>query len=71
MINAIINGIFKLITSLAGAILSPFVAFISDAFPSLRTCYYEYYEFFNASFSKCAFNFGIFICSSFMYGFII
>lgn len=39
MINAIINGIFKLITMLASAILTPFVAFITSLFPDLRCSY--------------------------------
>ena len=36
MINAIIKGLFKLITMIAGLILSPIIAIITALFPDLR-----------------------------------
>lgn len=39
MINAIIKGIFGIITMLANVILTPIVAIITGLFPSLRYCY--------------------------------
>lgn len=39
MINAIIKGIFALISMIASAILSPIIAVITALLPDLRNCY--------------------------------
>ena len=39
MVNAIIKGIFSLITMIASIVLSPIVSVITALFPDLRDCF--------------------------------
>ena len=49
MINALLSGIFKLITSLANAILSPVILGITSLFPSLTTYFTSINNFLSYS----------------------
>lgn len=51
MINAIIKGIFNLITSLFNALLSPVISAITSLFPSLSTFFISITTFLNYCFT--------------------
>lgn len=57
MINAIIGGIFGIITMLANAILSPIIAVITALFPDLRYC--NFFCINLSSNNSCLCTFGI------------